>query len=385
MKVLVTGGTGFVGSHLVRRLLRTGHQVTSLDPSPGLADEELRGLGATLLTGSVTSTQEVERAMDGQELVFHLASPFGDLLQPDQAYWDIEVEGTRNVLAAAERHEVRRVVHCSTQGVHGIITAPPGDEDSPVAPRDYYCHSKAEGEKVAREFMARGLDVVVVRPTSVYGPGDTRGWLKLFRMASKGWFLMVGTGRTLNHPVYVENLVDLFELAAVSPVARGRTYIAGDDRAVTLTELVRAVGRAVGNEVRIVRFPFYRAAWYASAAVEHAFRKLRVKPPVFRRRLSWFITNREFSIRRAREELGYRPRVTLGEGLARTAQWYREHGFLAAESPRAQPERRRMPAGAARPAPLPERRRRPADTPRPAALPERRLANLQSLPAPLGE
>jgi nucleoside-diphosphate-sugar epimerase len=346
MKVLVTGGTGFVGSHLVRRLLARAHQVTSLDKNPGLADDELRALGATLVTGSVTEGDDVERVTAGQELVFHLASPFGDLLQPDVAYRAIEIEGTRNVLAAAERHGVRRVVHCSTQGVHGIITDPPGDEDSPIAPRDYYCHCKAEGEKVARAFVDRGIDVVTVRPTSVYGPGDTRGWLKLFRMASKGWFLMVGSGRTLNHPVYVDNLVDLFELAALSPVAKGRTYIAGDDQAVTLIDLVRAVGQAVGTEVKIVRFPFYGAAWYLSAAIEQVFKGLRITPPVFRRRLSWFITNRQFSIDRASEELGYRPRVTLSEGLARSAEWYRRHGYLAPAAPGKVPERRRSATGA---------------------------------------
>jgi nucleoside-diphosphate-sugar epimerase len=236
------------------------------------------------------------------------------------------------------------------------MTDTPGDEDSPIAPRDYYCYSKAEGEKVAREFVARGMDVVIVRPTSVYGPGDTRGWLKLFRLARKGWFLMVGSGRTLNHPVYVDNLVDLFELAGHSPVARGRTYMAGDDQAVTLTQLVRAVGRAVDREVKIVRFPFYGLALYLSAAVEHVFKALRVKPPVFRRRLSWFITNREFAIDRARDELGYRPRVALSEGLARSAAWYREHGYLAPAERSARPERRRPMAGVARKANQPERR-----------------------------
>jgi nucleoside-diphosphate-sugar epimerase len=351
MKVLVTGGTGFVGSHLVRRLLERGHEVTSLDKNPGLADAELQALGATLVTGSVTEADDVEKVMAGQELVFHLASPFGDLLQPDEAYRAIEVDGTRNVLAAAERHRVRRVVHCSTQGVHGIITTPFGDEDSPIVPRDYYCACKAEGEKVAREFLARGMDLVIVRPTSVYGPGDTRGWLKLFRMASKGWFLMVGSGRTLNHPVYVENLVDLFELVALSPVAKGRTYIAGDAQAVTLTDLVRAVGRAVGTDVKIVRFPSYRAAWYVSAGVELICKVMRIKPPVFRRRLSWFITNRRFAIDRAQEELGYHPRVRLSEGLARSAEWYRTLGYLAPAL-----ERRRSAPGLPRPGQLPERR-----------------------------
>ena len=96
----------------------------------------------------------------------------------------------------------------------------------------------------------------------------------------------------------------------------------------------------MGRNVTIVRFPFYQAALHLSAAVERVFKAMRVPPPVFRRRLSWFITNREFTIDRAREELGYHPRVSLTEGLARTAAWYRDYGYLPAESPTAGPERR---------------------------------------------
>jgi nucleoside-diphosphate-sugar epimerase len=330
MQVLVTGGTGFVGAHLVRRLLARGHQVTSLDKNPGLFDEELRAGGANLLTGSVTDPADVDRVMSGCELVYHLASPFGDILQPDAAYWDIEVNGARNVLEAAARHDVRRVVHCSTQGVHGIISDPPGDENSPIAPRDYYCYSKAEAEKVCQEFIAGGMDVVIVRPTSVYGPGDIRGWLKLYRMVTRGRFLMIGDGRTLNHPVYVENLVDLFELAGTTPRAKGRVYLAGDEEPVTLTQLVQAVALAVGSPVRIIRFPWYQLALAGATVVEGLSKLFRIRPPVFRRRLSWFRTNRAFRIDRAKEELGYYPRVRLSEGLARTAYWYRKAGYLPA-------------------------------------------------------
>src|SRR6476620_9024688 len=175
MEILVTGGTGFVGAHLIQRLLARGHRVRSLDPNSGLFDAELRSAGAMLSVGSVTDPTDVERAMRGCDLVYHLASPFGDILQPDRVYWDIEVNGTRNVLGARERLGVRRVVNCSTQGVHGSIAQPTGEEESPIAPRDYYCDSKVAGEQVCREFMARGLEIVIVRPTSVYGPGDLRG------------------------------------------------------------------------------------------------------------------------------------------------------------------------------------------------------------------
>jgi nucleoside-diphosphate-sugar epimerase len=334
MQIMVTGGTGFVGAHLVRRLLSRGHQVTSLDRNPGLFDDELQSKGATLLRGSVTEAEDVRRAMVGCELVYHLASPFGDIMQPDAAYWDVEVNGTRNVLEAAGRHGVRRVVHCSTQGVHGIITHPPGDENSPMAPRDYYCYSKVQGEKICAEFMAKGMDIVIVRPTSVYGPGDIRGWLNLYRMVAKGWFLMIGDGNTLNHPVYVDNLVDLFELTATNPAAKGRVYLGGDEEAVTLTNLVQGVAAAIGTDVRILRFPWYRVAWFGATTIEVASKLVGVRPSVFRRRLSWFKTNRSFRIDRAKQELGYQPRVRLGEGLARTAEWYRQAGYLTDERSR---------------------------------------------------
>jgi nucleoside-diphosphate-sugar epimerase len=312
---------------------RQGHEVVSLDKNPGLFDDELRAAGATLIAGSVTDSDQVNHVMAGCQLVYHLASPFGDILQPKKAYWDIEVNGTRNVLEAARRHGIRRVVHCSTQGVHGIIDRPPGNEDSPVAPRDYYCYSKAEGERVCQEFIQNGMDVVIVRPTSVYGPGDTRGWLKLYRMVARGWFLMIGNGRTLNHPIYVENLVDVFELIAENPAAKGRVYLAGDEEPLTLTDLIQQVGATLGSNVRIIRFPSYQLAWAAAFAIEMLTRSLGIKPPVFRRRLSWFKTNRAFRIDRARKELGYRPRVSLSDGLARTALWYRQAGYLMAAAP----------------------------------------------------
>jgi nucleoside-diphosphate-sugar epimerase len=329
MQVLVTGGTGFVGSHLVRRLLSQGHQVRTLDKNPGLSDAELRELGAVLVRGSVTDADTVDRSVAGCEVVYHLASPFGDLLQPNDVYWDVEVNGTRNLLQSAERHGVSRVVHCSTQGVHGSLTVTPGDENSPMDPRDYYCYCKVEAERVCQEFLGRELDIVIVRPTSVYGPGDTRGWLKLYQMVARGWFLMVGDGQTLNHPVYVGDLVDAFELAATVPQARGRVYLAADEQAVTLMQLVRGVGTALGTDVRIIRFPWYEVARVGATVIEVVSKTAHVRPPVFQRRLSWFKTNRAFRIDRARQELGYQPRVHLNEGLARTAAWYRAAGYLS--------------------------------------------------------
>ena len=326
MKTLVTGGTGFTGLHLVARLVREGHDVTILDPARPADGRVPEGVG--MVAGSVVDGRAVRDAMRGQELVFHLASAFRDIYAPDETYRQVDVDGTRRVLEAAQAEGVRRVVHVSTQGVHGSLADTPGDEDSEIAPRDYYCHAKYQAELVCREYIERGADIVIVRPTSIYGPGDTHGWLKLFRMVRKGRFLMIGDGRTLNHPAYVENVVDCLRLAADVPEARGRTYLAGDAEATTLDGLVRLIAETLGVELRMMRFPSYRLAWLGAATVEYACKPLGVHPPIFRRRLSWFRTNRAFSIDRARNELGFEPRVALREGLARTAAWYRDQGLL---------------------------------------------------------
>lgn len=328
MRIAVTGGTGFAGSHLVRRLLVDGHEVTSLDLGDGLEGDELRSAGALLLQGSVTDRAAVDEAVAGADIVYNMASAFRDIHAPNELYWKVDVDGTRTVLEASRAAGVQRVVHCSTQGVHGILHVVPGDEDSPIAPRDYYCEAKYHAERACEEFIAQGYDVVIVRPTSIYGPGDTHGWLTLFRMIKSGRFLMIGDGKTWNHPVYVENLVQVLVLAGQVPEAKGRTYIAADDRAVTLNELVASVATTLGVDLRMFRFPFYQLAWMAAAGAEMAARPFKVEPLIFRRRLSWFRTNRAFSIARAQRELGYAPAVPLAEGLARTACWYRERGLL---------------------------------------------------------
>lgn len=327
MRVLVTGGTGFTGSHLVRRLLERGHQVVALDNQPGLFADELRELGAGVVLGSITDAEVVDGCVRGCKVVHHLAAAFRQLNVPDSHYWTVNVEGTRNVLRAAERHGVAKVVYCSTQGVHGNVATPPGDEDSPIAPEDYYQHTKYEGEVVCQEYIARGMDVTIVRPTAIYGPGDPGRFLLLYRMARRGRFLMFGDGLTTYHPVYIDNLVDMFELAAEHPAAKGRTYIAADEHYYALNDLVHAVGRSMGIETQIVHLPF-RPLWLAAVTVELACKPLRVAPPLFRRRVDWFRQVRAFRIVRAKNELGYEPRVDLEEGLRRTAEWYRANGYL---------------------------------------------------------
>ena len=332
MKVLVTGGTGFTGLHLVRALAQRGDDVTVLDISDGdPADTAgLKDQGVHFIKGSVDDKDILSRAVSGQELIFHLASAFRDIHQGPPLFQKIDVEGTRRLLSAAQKSGARRVVHCSTQGVHGSLPVDlvPGNEDSQIAPIDYYCAAKVAAEAVCDEFVAAGMDIVNIRPTSIYGPGDTHGWLKLFKMCKKGRFLMLGSGKTFNHPVFVGNLVDAFLLAGDVAEARGQTYLIGDDRCLTLDELVKLVGRIQGKDVRIYRFPWIAPVYFLAYIMELASKPFDFEPPIFRRRLSWFTTNRGWDLQRAGNELGFRPRVSLSQGLAQTMKWYQGRGLL---------------------------------------------------------
>lgn len=327
MKVLVTGGTGFTGSHLTRRLLHRGHKVVVIDNQPGLFFDELKQLGAEMHLGSVTDRDLVRRASEGCEVVHHVAAMFRKVNLPKQVYWDVNVEGTRRLLEAALELGVRKFVNCSTQGVHGHVQGNSADENSPIAPEDYYQYTKYEGEKVIPEFVEKGLSVVTLRPTAIYGPGDPERFYMLFKMVNTGRFFMFGSGETHYHPVYIDNLVDAFETAADSNKGSGEAYLIGDERHVSLNELVTAIAEVLDVKLKIHHVPFW-PLWTAAAACEVVFKPLPFDPPLFRRRVDWFRQNRAFNITKAKRELGYQPRVGLMEGLTETGKWYKEHGYL---------------------------------------------------------
>ncbi len=328
MKILVTGGTGFTGSHLTRRLLQQGHEVVVLDNKPGLFFEELQQMGAQIHIGSVADRDLADKVTQGCDVVQHLAAAFRKVNLPKTVYWDVNVEGTRYLLEAALKYGVQKFVYCSTCGVHGNVEQIPAGEDAPIAPADYYQYTKYEGEKVIPEFVEKGLKVVTLRPAAIYGPGDPERFAILFRRVQNGRFLMFGSGKAYYHPLYIENLVDALELAAASDRGNGEAYLIADEHYYSLNDLVTAIAKAQNIDLKIVHLPF-PPLWLAAFATEIAYKPFPgIDPPLFRRRVDWFRQNRAFNINKAKQELGYQPRVDLEKGLAKTAEWYREKGII---------------------------------------------------------
>lgn len=327
MKILVTGGTGFTGKALVRRLIDLGHDVVALDYKEGLRTQELRDWGAEVVLGSVTDKEVVRRAMRGVELVHHVAAAFREMNVPDTYYYEVNVNGTRNVLEAAVAEGVRKVVCCSTCGVHGNIDHPPGGEDAPIQPADYYQRTKYEAEPVVRQFFERGLKTVILRPAAIYGPGDPERFFLIFRRVAKGTFPMFGSGKTLYHPLYIDNLIDAFVLAMEEGKGEGEAYLIADEQYLEIEDLVRRVGKALNVDVKVPHFPVWPVV-AAGHVVEKACRPFGITPPLFPRRVDWYRQNRAFRIDKAKRDLGYAPTVGIDEGLRRTAEWYRREGLL---------------------------------------------------------
>jgi dihydroflavonol-4-reductase len=330
VRVLVTGVTGFTGGHLARDLARRGASVRGLvrlASVNGPAARSLHDAGIRIAPGDLTDPAAVAHAVDGAEVVFHVAATYREAAQKAEGYRRVNVDGTRHVLEAARAAGVRRVVHCSTGGVHGHIEHPPANEEAPLNPGDRYQESKLEAETLARREGERGgLEVVVVRPIGIYGPGDTR-FLKMFRGISRGRFPILGSGEVFYHLTYIDDLVEGFRLCAEVPAAAGRTYILAGPRYTTLNELTRLVADALKVRPPWLRLPVW-PVWTAGAIFEAVTVPLGIEPPLYRRRVDFYTKSRAFDTTRAREELGFEPRVDLPEGIRRTIGWYRAQGML---------------------------------------------------------
>jgi dihydroflavonol-4-reductase len=324
-RILVTGATGFAGSHLTRALVAEAAVralVRSRERAAGRLPAEVE-----LVEGDITDRESVDRAVRGCQIVYHLAAAYREAGLPRRRYREVHVTGTEYLLDAALRAGVQRFVHCSTVGVHGHVADPPADETWPHRPGDIYQATKSEGERLALAFGARyGLPVAVARPTAIYGPGDLR-LLKLFRLIARRRFVMLGSGEVYYHMVYVDDLVAGFRLLAERPEAVGEVFILGGAEYRTLNELVRLIADTLGVPPPRWRLPVWPVRWVATLCEGLAV-PLGVEPPLYRRRVDFFVKSRAFSIDKARRRLGYEPTVNLRTGLRRTADWYRTHGYL---------------------------------------------------------
>jgi 2-alkyl-3-oxoalkanoate reductase len=323
MRVLVTGGSGFLGGALVRRLLARGDTVATLNRGsyPALAD-----LGVRTVRGDLADPCAVAQAVAGADVVFHVAAKAGVAGRPAE-YRAANILGTRNVITACLNARVSRLVHTSTPAVvHAGADLAGTDERVPYARRFSapYPATKAIAERDVLASNSAALATVALRPHLVWGPADPQLTGRILDRARRGRLRFVGDGQALIDTTYVDNAVDAQLLAADAlnrGIGGGRAYFIsqGDPRPIAqLTNAILAAG-GLPPVTKTVPFP---VAWAVGAVAEVGYRVLRptAEPPITRFLARQLATAHWFDISAARRDLGYSPAVSIEEGLRRLSR-----------------------------------------------------------------
>lgn len=326
--VLVTGATGFTGLVLTKKLVQAGLKVSAVARESSNV-ESLRGLDIKWFRGDVFDEEVMRQAMAGQEYVFHLAAAFREAKSTEQDYWNVHVGSTQIICEEALKNpNFKRYVHVSTIGVHGHVENPPATEESPFSPGDGYQRTKLQAEEWLNTFAAeRSLPFTIIRPAAIYGPGDRR-LLKLFKMALKPYFLLLGKGKCMYHLVHVDDLTNTIIIAATHPAALGETFISGAEKPIAIADIARTIARHFSRKIQIVRLPITPFFWAADIC-EAICKPLNIEPPLYRRRVAFYSKDRHFDVSKVRNVLGYKARHGNKEGIVETADWYVEQGWLA--------------------------------------------------------
>ncbi len=328
MNVLISGGTGFIGSRLALKCLENGDSVHVLgqknNPAEATNIKELEDIGVKVSLIPITEKEALSQLLDGVDVVYHLAAAQHEMNIPDERFWQVNVDGTRHMVDASIKAGVKRFVHGSTIGVYGILDGEI-DEDSPCKPDNIYGVTKLEGEKVALSYTDK-LPLVVIRIPETYGPGDHR-LLKLFKTIQKNVFFMIGKGENLHHLIYVDDLIAGFYQAANNEKVLGETILLAGKEAITTNEMVDTIAKELGSSFPKFRVPL-PLLWCVATVMENTLRPMGIQPPIHRRRMDFFKKSFYFSQKKAKQVLNFQPQFSFAQGVAETANWYKSKGHL---------------------------------------------------------
>lgn len=324
MKALVTGGTGFLGGALARRLQQMGWQVTALGRNPQ-ALEALRAEDIHAVRADLTDAEAVQGACRGQEIVFHcgaLSAPWGRAAD----FYQTNVLGTENVLRGCEGAGVGRLVHVSTPSLY-FRFAPRRDvrEDALLpAPVNEYVRTKQLAEGHVDAAFGRGLPVITIRPRAIFGPGDTSILPRLIDRLQTGNLRIIGDGQNLADLSYVGNVVDALLLCAAAPnTALGKKFNITNGQPVRLWDMIKRVADGLGHPFPTRHIP-YRAADALATVLEGIYRLLpgQPEPPLTRYTVSVLALDATLDIQAAQCELGYQARVSIEQGIDEFVCWW---------------------------------------------------------------
>lgn len=324
MDILITGGNGLLGHHLVPALQDRGENVRVL-ALPGEETSWLERRGVDVYRGDIRDPETLSAPTKGAEAVMHLAGMMG-VWRPIEDYRDVNLLGTENVCRAALAAGAR-VVHVSSWTVYGMALPEPAREDFPIRPfREPYALTKAAGDLAVQRMIEKdGLQAVIIRPGTFFGPGDRLHFGRMADRLRAGRGVVVGSGHNPLPFVYVTDVAHGLLLALDRERALGQAYNITNDRPLTQVQMLHAIANEIGVNPPRLHIP-YRALYAAGYAAERAAALMHSErqPIVTRLGVKLFGTDNRHSIEKARRELGYRPWVALREGVHLAARWYRD-------------------------------------------------------------
>lgn len=325
-KALITGATGFVGSHLVSELLKRGYQVSALVRKTS----DLSGLvntGVELTFGDVSDRDSLKKIFFDFDYIFHVAGLIR-AKNPDD-FFKANAQGTKNLLEALQEsgYPVKRFVLVSSTAASGPSpNRQPRRESDLCQPVSIYGQSKLEGEKFALEF-AHKIPITIIRPPAIYGPQD-RQLLNFFKLAKWGIVPLVGKNENYFSVVYVQDLVDAIILAAENPKAQGEIYFIADDEIYNWEKVGEIACRVLGK--RAFKFSAPKFLLYLAAIVSELVGKITGKSMYLNRRKLKEIHYKYWvcDISKAKKELGFVPKFDFKRGAWETINWYKQHKWL---------------------------------------------------------
>ncbi len=327
LSALVTGASGFIGGRLAERLsTEEGMRVRAMVRNEKRA-ERLRKLPLEIVKADLLDLSSLREAIRGCDLVFHCAAMVretGDRIE----FYRTNVKGTENILKVSSEAGVKKFIHFSSVAVYGMNPPDRTDETTPYHPcGNLYCDTKIDSEKaVWAAHQDSGLPVVVIRPANVYGPYSNPWTLRPIKLIRSGQMMLINGGTGFCNYVYIDNLLDATLAATKRDESVGQVYLISDGMAVMWKEFFGYYAKMAGRpNIRSVPEWLGRAIALGMEITS----KLTGKPPKITREAVRYLTRQAcFSIEKARRELGYQPRLSLGEGMKRTEQWLRETEYL---------------------------------------------------------
>jgi nucleoside-diphosphate-sugar epimerase len=325
MRVLVTGGTGFLGRRVVGRLKQMGHEVRALGRNPAIG-AQLTQRGIEFLQADLAEGDRVREACQGQEMVIHCgaaASPWGSY----ELFYRANVLGTRNVVNACRSQGVGRLIHVSTPSVYFSYHDRLMIKESDPLPRpvNAYAKTKRMADDLVDAAFLNGLATVSIRPRAVFGPGDQAVLPRLIRVAQQGSVPLVGGGRSFVDMTYVENVVDALVLCLEAPPGvMGNKYNITNGEPVPVRSMMETLFSKLNLDVSYRALPF-AVAYPVAASLEAFYRLFRKdsEPPLTRYSVGLMAKSQTLDIQAARSELGYEPKISLEEGFSRFAHWWK--------------------------------------------------------------